>query len=49
MRKLKFWEEKETHIDKTGPREVLWFIGLWGLGVLTITVIGSLIKLILAT
>ena len=49
LRKLKFWEEKENHIEKTGPKELLWFIGLWVVGFVTITIVGIIIKLFLGT
>ena len=39
--------EKDHTIEKTGPREVLWFVGLWALGVASILIIGGLIKFIL--
>ena len=25
-------EEKDKHIEKTGPKEIGWFIALWALG-----------------
>ncbi len=34
-------------IEKTGPKEVLWFIGLWAAGVVTILIVGGLIKLVI--
>lgn len=49
MLKFKFLQEKDTHIEKTGPKELLWFIGLWGLGFVTITIVGTLIKIVLRT
>jgi len=49
MWKFKFLEEKETHIEKTGPKELLWFVALWGLGFVTITIVGTIIKLFLRT
>ena len=42
-------EDKETHIEKTGPKELLWFAGLWALGFATIVIIGGIIKLVLRT
>lgn len=39
--------EKDHSIEKTGPKELLWFIGLWALGVASILIIGGLIKLVL--
>jgi hypothetical protein len=38
-------EEDRTHIDKTGPKEIAWFIGLWALGVAAVLLIGLFIKL----
>lgn len=49
MLKFKFLEEKEVHIEKTGPKELLWFVALWALGFVTITVVGTIIKLFLGT
>lgn len=40
-------EEDRGHIDRTGPKELAWFIGLWAAGVATILIIASLIKLVL--
>lgn len=40
-------EEDRDHIEKTGPKEIAWFIGLWGLGLVTILIVGGIIKLIL--
>ncbi len=31
--------------ERTGPRQILWFIGLWGLGVLAVWVVALLIRL----
>jgi len=42
-------EERDTHIEKTGLKEVIWFLALWGLGFATILIVGSLIKLIIGT
>ncbi len=42
-------EDKDTHIEKTGPKEILWFIGLWVLGFTAILVVGGIIKLFLKT
>jgi hypothetical protein len=35
------------NVSKTGPKEILWFIGLWLGGVVTISIIGFVIKAIL--
>ena len=40
-------EEREKHIEKTGPKELLWFASLWALGFGTILIVGGLIKLFL--
>ena len=40
-------KEKNTHIEKTGPKEIGWFIALWALGFTTILIIGGIIKLVL--
>ncbi len=42
-------EDRDNDIDKTGPKEVLWFIGLWGLGVACVLVLGTVIKLAIGT
>lgn len=42
-------EDKETHIEKTGPKEWLWFVALWGLGFGTILIVGGVIKIFLRT
>lgn len=42
-------EDKDTHIEKTGPKEIAWFIALWGLGFATILIVGGVIKLMLKT
>lgn len=33
--------------DKTGPKEIIWFVGLWAAGVSVIAIIGGAIKLAL--
>lgn len=40
-------EEDRGHIEKTGLKEIGWFIALWGLGVGTILIVGGLIKLVI--
>ena len=42
-------EERDTHIEKTGLKEVAWFIALWLLGFIAILIIGSLIKFAIGT
>lgn len=42
-------EDRDTHIEKTGLREIAWFVGLWALGFATILIVGGLIKLVLKT
>ena len=49
MFKFNFLKEKDTHIEKTGPKEILWFVALWVLGFVTITIVGTIIKLVLRT
>ena len=39
-------EDRETHIDKTGLREIAWFVGLWVLGVGAVLLLSLLIKLV---
>lgn len=40
-------KEKNHHIEKTGLKEIAWFIGLWALGFTTILIVGGIIKLFL--
>lgn len=40
-------EQDRQPIEKTGPKEIAWFIGLWALGVATILAVGGLIKLVI--
>ena len=40
-------EENCPLINKTGPKEIAWFVGLWALGVAIILTVGGLIKLVL--
>jgi len=40
-------EEERDHISKTGLKEIIWFVALWGVGVATILTIGGIIKIIL--
>jgi hypothetical protein len=40
-------EDRDTHIDKTGPKELAWFVGLWALGVTSIIILGGLIKMVI--
>ncbi len=40
-------EDKDTHIEKTGLKEIGWFIALWLLGFTTILIVGGLIKMVL--
>ena len=35
------------HIDKTGPKEIVWFIVLWILGVAGVGVLAVAIRLVL--
>lgn len=45
----KFWKETQGHVEKTGLRELLWFLALWAVGVGAILIVGTLIKLVLRT
>lgn len=38
-------EEKRGHIEKTGPKELAWFVGLWAVGVASVLLLGLFIKL----
>jgi hypothetical protein len=38
-------EQDRKHIEKTGPKELLWFLGLWALGVLSVVLLGQFIRL----
>jgi hypothetical protein len=38
-------EPDRKHIEKTGPKELAWFVGLWALGVVTVMLLGLFIKL----
>lgn len=40
-------EEHRPLINKTGPKEIAWFVALWALGVAVILTVGGLIKLVL--
>jgi hypothetical protein len=40
-------ENKRGHIEKTGLKEIGWFIGLWVLGVGAVLIVGGLIKLMI--
>lgn len=42
-------EDKGTHIEKTGLKEIGWFIALWLLGFATILIVGGIIKMVLRT
>ena len=37
------------HIEKTGPKELLWFVGLWAGGVAAVAVVAGAIKLALGS
>ena len=39
--------KKHEHIDKTGPKEIAWFVVLWVLGVGGVGVLAVLIRLVL--
>ena len=38
-------EKDRKHIEKTGPKELAWFVGLWTLGVTAVLLLGLIIKL----
>lgn len=42
-------KERDTHIEKTGWKELGWFFGLWALGFGTIMIVGTLIKIVIGT
>ena len=39
--------KEHDHIDKTGPKEIAWFVALWILGVAGLGVLAGLIRLVL--
>ena len=39
--------QKHTHIEKTGLKEIMWFVGLWVLGVTAVVVVAGAIKLVI--
>jgi len=39
--------QNKPHIEKTGLKEIAWFIALWAGGVLTVSLIGLLIRAVL--
>jgi len=41
--------EHDRPVDRTGWREIGWFVALWAGGVAAITLIGGLIKLMIGT
>jgi hypothetical protein len=40
-------EDDRGHIEKTGLKEIGWFVGLWALGVAAILIVGGIIKLVI--
>lgn len=40
-------QERDRHIEKTGWKEVGWFVALWALGVGAILITGTVIKLVI--
>lgn len=40
-------EQDRKHIEKTGPKELAWFVGLWALGVAAVIITGAIIRLII--
>ena len=41
------FRSKNNPIDKTGPKEIVWFIALWILGVAGVGVLAVVIRLVL--
>jgi len=41
------FKPRNNHIDKTGPKEIVWFIVLWILGVACVGVLAVVIRLVL--
>lgn len=41
--------DRDRPVDKTGWREIGWFVALWVLGVATVTAVGALIKLMIGS
>ena len=41
-------DERDHHIEKTGWKEVAWFVGLWAIGVGAVLILGAVIKFIIA-
>lgn len=40
-------EQDRKHIEKTGPKELAWFAGLWVLGVAAVLLLGLLIRVVI--
>ena len=40
------FKPRNDHIDKTGPKEIAWFIALWILGVVSVGVLAVVIRLV---
>ncbi len=40
-------EDRDEHIERTGLKELAWFVGLWLLGVASVLAVASLIRLVL--
>lgn len=41
-------DERDRHIEKTGWKEIGWFVGLWAIGVGAVLILGAAIKFIIA-
>ena len=41
--------KEHQHIEKTGPKEIAWFIVLWILGVAAVGILAGVIRLVLGT
>ena len=40
--------DEKRQVDKPGWKKILWFVGLWLAGVLTLATIGLIIKAVLS-
>lgn len=38
---------QKPHIEKTGLKEIAWFVALWAGGVMTVSLVGLLIRAVL--
>jgi len=42
-------DSEDHHVEKTGWKEIGWFVILWALGVITVLTVGAAIKLVLGS